>query len=67
MPIGPVMLSRLAVNDPCQVETLMDAVIAVVVETPTINKTIAQQEKDALSTTPLVLKARDVLVLSWLS
>ena len=45
----------------------MDAVIAVVVETPTINKTIAQQEKDALSTTPLVLKARDVLVLSWLS
>ncbi|CAI5717550.1 unnamed protein product [Hyaloperonospora brassicae] len=64
VPIGPVMLSRLAVNDSSEVETLMDAVIAVMVETTTGNKTIAQQEQDALSTTPLVLKVRDVLVSS---
>uniref|UniRef100_M4B2C1 RxLR effector candidate protein n=1 Tax=Hyaloperonospora arabidopsidis (strain Emoy2) TaxID=559515 RepID=M4B2C1_HYAAE len=56
VPVGPAMLSRLAVNDPSCVEMLMDAVVTVVVETTTKNKAIVQQEQDALKMVPFVLK-----------
>ncbi|KAL3664746.1 hypothetical protein V7S43_010494 [Phytophthora oleae] len=58
VPAGPVLLSRLAVNDPSSVEQLMDAVVAVVVET-TRGKTTAEQEQDALrSSLPVLENAR---------
>ncbi|POM60599.1 hypothetical protein PHPALM_30521, partial [Phytophthora palmivora] len=61
--IGPVLLSRLAVNDPSSVEQLMDAVLAVVVETTTTEKTMAQQEQDALnSSSSLLENARQTCV-----
>ncbi|KAG1704976.1 hypothetical protein DVH05_005002 [Phytophthora capsici] len=58
VPVGPVLLSRLAVNDPSKVEQLMDAVVAVVVET-TRGKTTAEQEQNALrSSLPVLENAR---------
>ncbi|KAG6969202.1 hypothetical protein JG688_00005426 [Phytophthora aleatoria] len=56
VPVGPILLSRVAVNDPSCVEQLMDAIMAVVVETTTTDKTMAQQEQDALSFTTSVLE-----------
>ncbi|UIZ22012.1 hypothetical protein KXD40_008890 [Peronospora effusa] len=56
VPIGPVLLSRLAVNDPSSVEQLLTAVVAVVVETTTENKNMVQQEKEAVNTRTLVLE-----------
>ncbi|KAG6959349.1 hypothetical protein JG687_00008852 [Phytophthora cactorum] len=56
VPVGPILLSRVAVNDPSCVEQLMDAIVAVVVEKTTTDKTMAQQEQDALSSTTSVLE-----------
>ncbi|KAI9912783.1 hypothetical protein PsorP6_005105 [Peronosclerospora sorghi] len=56
VPIAPVLLTRLASNDPSCVEELMDALVAYVVESTTENKTMAQQEEDALNTVTLVLE-----------
>ncbi|KAG7389156.1 hypothetical protein PHYPSEUDO_010958 [Phytophthora pseudosyringae] len=56
VPVGPVLLSRLAVNDPASVEQLVDAVVAVVVEMTTTDKPMAQQEQDALTSSTSVLE-----------
>ncbi|CAI5742052.1 unnamed protein product [Peronospora destructor] len=56
VPIGPVLLSRLAVNDPSSVEQLLNAVVAVVIKTTTESKNMVQQEKEAVNTSPLLLE-----------
>ncbi|CEG47895.1 hypothetical protein L916_07455 [Plasmopara halstedii] len=56
VPVAPILLSRLAVNDVSRVEELMDAIVAVILATTTINKTMAQQEQDALNSNMSVME-----------
>ncbi|KAL4117724.1 hypothetical protein PRIC2_011710 [Phytophthora ramorum] len=61
VPLGPVLLSRVAVNDPSSVEQLLDAVVAVAAGD---KKPMAQQEQDALSgTTAMQDNAKQTCVL----
>ncbi|KAF4149794.1 Integrator complex subunit 2 [Phytophthora infestans] len=63
VPTGPILLTRLAVNDPSCVEQLMDAIVATVVEATTTDQTMAQQEQGALtSSTSVVENARRACV-----
>ncbi|CAH0521536.1 unnamed protein product [Peronospora belbahrii] len=54
--LGPVLLSRLAVNDPSRVEQIMDAMVAIVVEVSAESKNMVQQEQDALNTMTSILE-----------
>ncbi|RLN48524.1 hypothetical protein BBJ29_007905 [Phytophthora kernoviae] len=58
VPLGPTLLTRLAVNDPTSVEQVMDAVVAVIVESTALTteqrKPIAQQEQEAMAGLTLI-------------
>ncbi|KAF4320879.1 hypothetical protein BBO99_00005176 [Phytophthora kernoviae] len=58
VPLGPTLLTRLAVNDPTSVEQVMDAVVAVIVESTALTteqrKPIAQQEQEAMTGLTLI-------------
>ncbi|KAG7386106.1 hypothetical protein PHYBOEH_008784 [Phytophthora boehmeriae] len=63
VPLGPILLARLAVNDPTSVEQVMDTMVAVIVESAALTteqrKPIAQQEQEAMAgLTPIQENAR---------
>lgn len=64
VPLGAVFLSRIVVNDPSSVESVMDAVVQVTLESSQVSgqvKPIAQQEQEALTTvTRMQQNARQV-------